>query len=111
MAKAATTGVKLQWDNAGTPTDVAQLSRIGEFDLGTKEFVDCTAHDSPGTFREFIATILDTAEFDAEVQFDPADAGHDHLIQARRRSPTKPGTSSFLTPAQRSGRSLGRSAR
>lgn len=80
MAKAATYGTKLQWQNGATWTDIAQLSRLGEFNLVTKEFVDCTAHDSPGNIREYLAVLKDTDEFDAEVQLDTADTGHTHLL-------------------------------
>jgi len=82
MAKAKTFGALLQWDNASVWTDIAQLARLGEVNLVTKEFVDCTAHDSAGGFREYLATLMDTDEFDAELQFDPADAGHTHLLTA-----------------------------
>lgn len=82
MAKVSAFGAKLQWDNASVWTDIGQLASIGEFNLVTKEFVDCTAHDSPSNMREFIATLKDTAEFDAEIQLDPADAGHANLLTA-----------------------------
>ena len=80
MAKSKTFGTLLQWNNASVYTTVAQVFRIGEFNLVTKEFIDCTAHDSSSGYREFLATLMDTAEFDAEIQFDPADAGHQHLL-------------------------------
>jgi hypothetical protein len=36
-----------------------------------------TAHDSPGAYREFIASFLDGGEVTFEIIYDPAGATHD----------------------------------
>ena len=50
MAKTSSFGVQFkQGSNV-----IANLISLGEFALGTKEFIDCTTHDSADRFREYL---------------------------------------------------------
>lgn len=79
MAKSTTFGAVLKKG----ATTVAQLRRLGDFNLATTELIDCTTHDTTGNMREYLPSeVGDTDEFDAELAYDPADSGHQALITA-----------------------------
>ena len=69
-------GAELQKLITVTWTPVAQLTRIGEFNLVTKDFEECTSLDNTTDFKEFLATLMDTDEVEIEGDYDPIDATH-----------------------------------
>jgi hypothetical protein len=72
MAKTSSFGVQFkQGSNV-----IANLESLGEFNLGTKEFVDCTTHDGATRFREYLATLQDSGSVTATLVWDPAEATH-----------------------------------
>jgi hypothetical protein len=79
MAKTSSFGVQFkQGSNV-----IANLISLGEFALGTKEFIDCTTHDSADRFREYLGTLIDSASITGEIAWDPAESTHAALAAAR----------------------------
>ena len=78
MAKTSSFGVQFkQGSNV-----IANLISLGEFNLGTKEFIDCTTHDGATRFREYLGTLVDSSSISAEIAWDPAEATHAALAAA-----------------------------
>ena len=84
MAKYSAFGAQLLRLISSTYTAVAGIAKVGDFSV-MRETVDCTTHDGDG-FREYLATLGDTEEFDLTLLFDPADSSHEYFRdQVRNR--------------------------
>ena len=71
MTKYSAFGTVLELD--GTP--IVAIQNIGGPKLST-DTIDVTAHDSPGSWEEVIATILRSGELSLDIEYDPAEATH-----------------------------------
>lgn len=64
-------------DGAGTEvfTTIAEVKSIGGPSFAS-DTIDVTSHDSPGAYREFIASLIDPGELSFDINFVPTDATH-----------------------------------
>lgn len=69
MSKLAAIGVKLVFDPAGTPVEIAQLLDVSGPGIST-DTIDVTTHDSAGAHREFLAGLVDAGEINLDMVFD-----------------------------------------
>jgi predicted secreted protein len=57
-------------------TKIGQLKDISGPNM-SRDTIDVTNHDSPGGFREFLASVRDGGEITFAIEYDPGDATHD----------------------------------
>lgn len=63
-------------ENVETFTKIGQMKDISGPNM-SRDTIDVTNHDSPGGYREFLASIRDGGEITFAVEYDPGDSTHD----------------------------------
>lgn len=79
MAKYKAKGVVIKYGDSASPTTtIPQLAEV-DINLGERELIEVTTHDS-ATSKEYIDTgLVDTPEINVRVVLDPADVAHEWL--------------------------------
>lgn len=76
MAGVAAFGTSLSRNN-GTDFDaIANVTALSGPSM-SRDTIDVTAHDSPNSYMEFVASLIDGGEVTAELNWDPADTSLD----------------------------------
>lgn len=76
-------GVQIKHGTSATPTAVLGGLVSVSPKFGDRTLIDVTAHDATTTKAFIDSGLRDTVEFDGEILYDPADAGHEALRAAQ----------------------------
>lgn len=80
MTKYAAFGTEIQLHDGGSPGTYATVAHVRSISgpSFTFDMIDVTAHDSPGSFEEVVASIIRQGELTFEIIYDPEEATHDN---------------------------------
>lgn len=77
-------GTKLLMGDGASPEVFAEVGEVGDFeDSDSIELVEVTNHQSPGSKREYIASMKDGAEISFPVNYIPTHATHSRATGLR----------------------------
>lgn len=83
MSKISAKGVKIKHGTSANPTDVLAHLDTVTINVGDRELIDVTTHDSPGGTREFVDSgVRDTTELEVAIKYAPGNAGHEAIRAA-----------------------------
>lgn len=73
-------GARVELGDGADPENFTEIARVRDISgPGIEQsFAEVTAHDSPGRFREFVATLLECTQPTLDIVWDPNDPTHDN---------------------------------
>lgn len=73
-------GTRIELGDAADPENFTEIARVRDISGPgiTQSFAEVTAHDSPGRYKEWIATLLELGQITFDIVWDPNNATHDN---------------------------------